>query len=118
MAILIGKIVEFEIYKHIIDECGDYIVLDIKIFKPILTLINLYRPNNDNPVFFKNITDLIDNINNDNYCVYGDYSPSLDCYNYEHVNNPKTRDKVIDIININNMVDLLRENFPRLKQYT
>ena len=122
VAILIGKDVEIEIHKQIIDEDGNYIILDITISNQRLTLINLYGPNNDNPMFFQNIADHIDNIPNDKYIVCGDYNcildPSLDCYNYKHVNNPKARDKVIDIINIHNMVDPFRENFPRLKRYT
>ena len=52
MAILIGKDVEFNKHKQIIDESGNYTVLDITIFNQILTLINLYGPNNDEPILF------------------------------------------------------------------
>ena len=122
VAILIGKNVEYTIHKQTIDIGGNYIVLDITVCNQRLTLINIYGPNNDDPVFFQPIANLIDITNNDKYILCGDYNcildPILDSYNYKHVNNPKARDKVIEMININNMIDPFRENFPKLKRYT
>ena len=119
---MIDKNVEYTIHKQTIDIGGNYIVLDITVCNQRLTLINIYGPNNDDPVFFQNIANLIDITNNDKYILYGDYNcildPILDSYNYKHVNNPKARDKVIEMINTNNMIDPFRENFPKLKRYT
>ena len=119
---MIGKNVEYTIHKQTIDIGGNYIVLDITVCNQRPTLINIYGPNNDDPVFFQNIANLIDITNNDKYILCGDYNcildPILDSYNYKHVNNPKARDKVIEMININNMIDPFRENFPKLKRYT
>ena len=107
---------------RIIDESVNYIVLDITIFNQRLRLINLYGSNNDDPIFIQNIADLIDRMNNDKYILCGYFNcilnTTLDSYNYKHINNPTTRDQVIEMINTNNMIDPFRENFPLLKRYT
>ena len=59
-----------------------------------LTLINLYGPNNDNPQFFQDIFNFID----------------LDYYNYKYINDTKAREKVLDIMNKNYLLDPFREN--------
>ena len=73
-------------------------------------------------LFFQKIADLIDRMNNDKYILCGDFNcilnSTLDGYNYKHVNNPKARDQVIEMLNTNNMIDPFRENFPMLKRYT
>ena len=56
VAILFGNDIELSIHKQVIDEGGNFIILDITIFKQILTLVNLYGPNEDDPMllfFFK-----------------------------------------------------------------
>ena len=52
VAILMGKDVELNIHKQIIDDSGNYIVLDFTIFNQRLILINLYGSNNDGLFLF------------------------------------------------------------------
>ena len=70
-----------------------------------LTLVNLYGPNNDNPNFFQEISNCIDEIGNDEAIMCGDYNcvlnPELDYYNYKNINNTKARDKVLEIMKKN-----------------
>ena len=52
VAVLFGKDIELSIHKQVIDEGGNFIILDITICKQRLTLVNLYGPNVDDPMFF------------------------------------------------------------------
>ena len=45
----------FDIQKYYSDPEGRYIIVDIKTEDQIITLLNLYAPNNDEPSFFQNI---------------------------------------------------------------
>ena len=44
--------------------------------------------------------------------------PLLDCYNYKHINNPKARDKLIEMVETYNMIDPFRDKYPTLIRYT
>ena len=63
-----------------------------------LLLVNIYGPNRDTPVFYQNLTELIKQYQNHNVIAVGDWNlvldPQLDCYNYKHVNNPKAKQSV------------------------
>ncbi len=79
-------------------------------------------PNSDDPLFFDNISNAIDEINNGNYIICGDFNlvldPDLDYHNYKTVNNKEARDKVLEIIQEKYMIDPFRENNPVMKRYT
>ena len=81
VAILFGKDVELSIHKQVIDEEGNFIIFDITIFKQRLTLVNLYGPNEDDPMllgFFQNLSNHIDIINNKTFILCRDYNCILD----------------------------------------
>ena len=46
---------EFQINQEIIDERGNFIILDIIIQDSRMTLVAIYKPNEDNPEFFKRL---------------------------------------------------------------
>ena len=73
-------------------------------------------------VFFENIANHIDIMNNEKFILCGDYNcildPLLDCYNYKHINNPKARDKLIEMVETYNMIEPFRDEYPTLKKYT
>ena len=72
--------------------------------------------------FFQNIANHIDIMNNEKFILCGDYNcildPLLDCYNYKHINNPKAREKLIEMVETYNMIDPFRNKYPTLKRYT
>jgi hypothetical protein len=55
----------------------------------------------DNPDFYDQIMNIIEDFGNERYLLCGDFNlvlcPHIDCYNYLHVNNPNARDKLIEI---------------------
>lgn len=122
VAILFGKDLEYKIHKHIEDDNGNFIILDITIHNQRFSLVNLYGPNNDNPTFFQNIFSLIDELGNTDFIICGDYNcvldPNLDYYNYKSVNNAKARERLLEIIASKYIIDPFRENYPTLKRYT
>ena len=55
-----------QIHSTIVDPNGRYVILDITINEKRLTLGNIYGPNEDEPSFFMEIIEHIENIPNDN----------------------------------------------------
>ena len=102
MAIFFNKRLDYKIRRKIIDENGNFIILDLKVHTQRLSFINLYGPNKDNPDFLKIISNYIDEIGNTDIIICGDYNcvlnPDLDYYNYKCLNNRKAREEVLDII--------------------
>ena len=45
-------------------------------------------------------------------------NPDLDTKNYININNPKAREKVLDICEEFNLIDVWRESYPEEKKYT
>ena len=46
---------KFQINQEIIDECDNFIILNINIQDSRMTLVAIYGPNEDNPEFFKRL---------------------------------------------------------------
>lgn len=122
VAILFNKNLNYNIHNQISDNLGNYIILDISIHNQHFSLINIYGPNTDNPKFFQEIFQKVDDIGNTDFIICGDFNlildPNKDCSNYKHVNNPKARDRVLKFIDEKNAIDMFRETNPELKRYT
>ena len=122
VAILFAKTLDYKINRKIVDTDGNYIILDLTINDKKITLVNLYGPNNDRPIFFKHISKCIEDIDNDETIICGDFNcvlnPQLDYHNYKAINNPKAREKILELMNTKDLVDPFREKFPTQKKYT
>ena len=123
VAILFKSNFEFKILETNIDSLGNLIQLDILIENEVtLRLINIYAPNNDDPIFFMNL----ENLNAENTCQYllicGDFNlvldPKKDTKNYKNINNPKARDKLLSIITNYDLTDIFRQMHPDKLSYT
>ena len=122
VAILFSKDLDFVIHKYISDPEGNYIIVDITIDNNRLTLISIYAPNQDSPMFFNNIMSIADTIKNKDLIICGDYNlvqdPTLDYFNYKFVNNKKAREKVLEIKSTYNLIDPYREFYPTTKRFS
>ena len=82
----------------------------------VLQLISIYGPNEDNPEFFGKIAKIIDNLENKHIIFEGYFNlvlkPELDNSNYLHINYPKAREKVVEIIYEYDLVEINRELNP------
>ena len=94
VAILFSNTLDYKINESLVDDNGNYVILDISVQENQFTLVSLYGPNRDNPEFYKNIFKLIDEIENESYIICGDFNliqnPDLDYYKYKHINHNKS----------------------------
>ena len=122
VAIFFTKKVDYKIQSQNQDTNGNFLILDMTIFNKRLSLVNIYSPNKDDPSFYENLFKSITEIGNDSYIICGDFNltlnPNIDCFNYKHINNPKARKIITNMIKENNLFDTFRELHPILKRYT
>ena len=122
VAIMFNNNFEFVIHKTKKDDAGNLIALDLTIEGKRVTLINIYGPNSDSPVFYDNIADILETYNNESNLVTGDFNLVLDQFldtqNYIHINNPKAREKVLGISELFDLIDPYRELHPDVKRFT
>ena len=87
-------------------------MLEITVRGKKITLGNLYGPNEDRPQFYSNIKQKIEELDNEMAIICGDWNlildPELDCENYKHVNNPKARTVVKDLLDELEIMDSYR----------
>ena len=122
VAVLFNNSFEYKILNIKKDQNGNLIEIDINTHNINFKIIVIYAPNTDDPLFFEQINDSITNSSYDYFLICGDFNlvldPTLDSNNYKNINNPKARQKILDIISEHDLVDLYRHNNPTTKRYT
>ena len=122
VAILLNNNFEYKVIQQRRDNSGNMLALSISIDNKMYTLIVIYAPNDDSPDFFHRLFQVIDDFNNSNVVVVGDYNlvidTKIDYYNYLHINNPRAREKVLELIDSYDLVDIFRELHPEDRMYT
>ena len=112
---------EFTVVRLIVDDKGDYMILQLKMNDQTITLINLHNLNDD-PAFYDRVRGAIKSIRNQELIVAGDWNlvlnPELDSQNYKHTNNRKCREKVIDLTNELSLVDIWGELNGQCRRFT
>ena len=101
---------------------GNYIQLVLTCRSIKINLIDLYAPNSEDPNFFSEIDKLITYEDADYVVMCNDFNlvlnPSKDSQNYVNINNPKSRSKVITMLNERDLVDIYRVHNPDMMQFT
>ena len=122
VAILLNNTFDFKVNFLELDPLGNFIILKLDTMEKSITLINIYGPNRDNPDFYSKINRKIEELNLTNIIWAGDWNlvlnPNLDYHNYRHNNNPRAQERVIEIMNERELVDIWREINPEILQYT
>ena len=122
VAVLFKNSFEFHINQEIIDECGNFIILDINIQDYRMTLVAIYGPNEDNPDFFKKLVFNINQFDNSSVIIAGDWNVvqdyRVDTVNYIGENNPKSKLEIHQMINSMDLVDVWRDKNPGVMRYT
>ena len=122
MAILFRNNFEYEILASNSDKEGNFICLTVKTSSVTFNLLTLYGPNTDNPSFFRDIKNTVQENNPDYYVICGDFNivlnPKIDCNNYKHINNPKARSEVLNMNAELNLTDIFRNFHPQSLRYT
>ena len=110
VAVLFNNNFEFKVKHCKIDMNGNMIVIDMVINDCEITLINLYGPNTDDPMFYDNIYDVINDFDNQYVVMCGDWNlvmnEDIDTYNYVRANNPRAKKRVVELCNSLNLVDV------------
>ena len=84
-----------------------------------LLLVYIYIPNKDNPAFYQSLSETVKRYKNHNVVIVGDWNLvldfQLDCYNYKHINNPKAKEAVENILELE-FTDVWRDKNPQCKR--
>ena len=122
VAVLLNNTFEYKLHKIKRGNDGNKLILDITIQDKRLTLINLYGPNKDKPNFYREVKNDIDNFGNETVVIGADFNLILDfekdCKHYLHVNNPRSREAVLDLCAEENLIDIWRECNLEKEQFT
>ena len=122
VAILMNNIFDFKVKDVISDTHGNYIILNIRTAEEDITLVNIYGPNRDSPEFYSTIQSKIQQFQHPKLIIAGDWNlvlnPYLDYYNYRHINNKKSQERVLELIDELELVDVWREINPEVQRYT
>ena len=112
VSILLHNNFEYEVPEINRDRVGNMLHLLISCSSVKINIINIYAPNQDSPEFFNEIQKITQNNKADYNIICGDFNlvldPNKDCKNYTSVNNPRARNKVIEMIDECNLVDAYR----------
>ena len=110
---------EFKALKIVRDESGNKLILEVIIEGKMLPLINIYVPNRDDPEFYEEI---IHNVKDSENPMAGDFNmvldPDMGCKHYININNPRTRDQVLNLMIECKLLDSRRELNLEARQYT
>ena len=75
-----------------------------------IKLIVIYAPNCDYPEFFSDLKNRINQNEEDYIIICGDFNlvidPKIDSNNYVNINNPQSRNILLDMLNSSNLIDL------------
>ena len=110
-AILINNNFEYKLIQEKTDPRGNYLILHLECNSRNLIIVSIYAPNEDKPEFFENIFSKIDNIGSDYpLIICGDFNlvidPSIDYSNYLNINNPRARNKLLEIIENKGLIEI------------
>ena len=122
VAILFKRGFQYQVDKTYMDVNGRFIIMDIKIDEKLITLVNLYAPNNDNPDFFVNIFTKLGEFSCEDLIIGGDFNFVMDvyndCTNPNRTNNSMAKDTVTAFMDEMLLQDVYRHNHPDKRSYT
>ena len=124
VAILFKRNLHYSVHHIRRDGDGNFIALNIKIFEYRFNLFNIYGPNNDAPMFFENISSIINDFDDDaDFTILcGDWNLvqnfQLDCDAYINLNNPHSHKRVLQLKDDHDLVDPWRVCKGNSRRYT
>ena len=120
--ILFNNNFEFQILKQFSDPEGKFVIADVKTEGKILTLANIYAPNDDNPTFFKNVLNQLTSFECGEIVLGRDYNLVLEVEKDKIGGNPTTNKnslkEVLYIADLLDLVDIWLIFHPDAKRFT
>ena len=123
VAILFNNSFQFQLHEKITDTEGRFIIMCLTINDRKITLMNVYGPNQDDPVFFELLKRKLETRNDDeNIIIGGDFNVvqdyNLDTLNIKNKNNPKANSAVQEMKFELDLCDPWRLENPNSRMYT
>jgi exonuclease III len=120
VCILFQNNFEFKVERVIKADDGNSLIVIIQFKGEEFTLVNIYGPNSDEPVYFHTLKDKIKNFKN--IIMGGDFNLVLDAakdyHNYRNINHPNAREAVHALSQELELCDIWRELNPERLRYT
>ena len=122
IGILFNNNFELQIMKNYIDPAGRYIICDLMANRKPVTLVNVYAPNEDDPNFFKILSEHIEGFQKDEIVIGGDFNLVLDVEKDKKGGLPKTHNNarkiLCEISKTFDLVDAWRLLNPDISRFT
>ena len=122
VAILFNNNLDFFVKKVYKDMLGNYIFVTVTIMDREFLIVSLYGPNRDDPEFYAELEERINDVGLENIIIGGDWNLvldyTLDYYNYKHHNNIKAQEQVDNLMINLDLLDIWRELYPEMRRYT
>ena len=120
--ILIKKNAGIKVLSQKSDKNWLFIILKCKISNNVYLLVNVYGPNMDNPIFFSNFTEVIDEMGVDLKIIAGDFNlvlnPSVDKKGGIPVMHGNAKENLRSYMDQNSLLDIWREYNPGEFKFT
>ena len=85
-------------------------------------IVSLYGPNRDDPEFYVELEERINDVGFENIIIGADWNLvldyTLDYYNYKHHNNIKAQEQLLNLVINLDLLDIWRELYPEMRRYT
>ena len=122
VSILFRHCVQHEIITVKQSDCGNLLIVACKIGTQTFLMVNIYGPNEDNPDFFHELSNQLDQIQTDQTIIAGDLNfvmdPTVDSYNYAREYNVNAKRVFVEYINGNGFIDAWRRLNPEGENFT
>ena len=122
VCVLFNNNFNFQILKSFSDPEGRFVMADIKLESKILTLVNIYAPNEDKPTFFQNVLNQLLCFDCSEIILGGDFNLVLDVQKDKKGGRPVTHNnslkEVKHISNVLDLIDIWRCFNPEAKRFT
>ena len=120
--VMLNNTFEYQVNQCIRDPDGRYIILELSIANLFTVfVINIYAPNNDDPVWFNKLFTRVQSISNNCEIWTGDWNAALsniDIYNYAKLRNPLASQAINNFKFKTGLIDLWRIQNPNRKRFT
>jgi len=101
---------------------GRILACEVNLENIIVTIVNIYGPNKDNTHIFEKLNTFLLEHNDQTFIIGGDFNTPLNCtidqLNGRLNTNKKCRNKINQIIQTNDLIDIWREFHKNRKQFT
>ena len=101
---------------------GNYVLIHCKINTDSYVIGSIYGPNKDEPQFYRQVDDVLENVDCDHIVIGGDFNfimdAEKDCYGYAREHNVNDRREFKYICNKHSLIDIWREQNPNSNIFT